>query len=208
MSNMKNVLSAKELNQASVQISKSATELGKVIHFHLLSLMDHVIVHRDTTVVGVFVALMAKTDKEGNKTSVVRSEAIKKWSQDFAFTAFNTNKESGKLETKLSKAKYNEANGDEFKAHKAKAKVTVWNKYVPERALSDKPFDLEAAIDAAIESLEKTIEAAKAGTGRFERQTPAARILTKDEANKAANSERLQKLFELRRETADVKEAA
>lgn len=182
---------AKELNAASIQIAKSATELGKTIHLHCLALMNHVIEHRDVSVCDVFFKAVAKVDKEGRKVSVVRSEAIKKWLQKFAFVSFKADKAS-----ELAKPAYKVGQSDNFKTHKAEAKVQPWNKFTVEPGEVKTSFDIDAEIDRMIEALMNRIDDAQKGEGRFGRQTPAAKAGNKFE------SDRLAKLVALKRVAA------
>lgn len=187
---------AKILNARSTELAKTVAGLGKEIHVHLLNLMGHVIEHRDVTVCDIFYKAVAKsytnkaTGKE-EKASIVRSEAIKRWLKDFAFVSFSTDKPS----TLDSKA-YNAANGDSFKDHKARARVTVWNRYTPEPNAVTTSFELDSVIDRHINAIFAELEKAQKGEDRYARQTAKAK------AGNVFTSDRLDAIRELRKAEA------
>lgn len=171
----------KILNARSLELGKTAKELGKEIHLHCLALMQHVQANSgDISVCKVFLDALSPTDKAGKNASIVRSEAVKKWLQDFAFLSFEKN-EKGRVVAKLAAKKFKEAKQDNFAAHNKAARVLTWNKYTPEPA-AVKAFDVDTAIDNALKAIEKSIDEARLGTGRFERQTPEVRAANKLES--------------------------
>ncbi len=167
------------LNKRSNEIAKTASAFGKEVQIHLVDLMMHVIrggkdgtPSMDVTPAAIFHKAVAKATVVNGKTvrhSVLRSEAIKKWLQDFAFVTFGNDKVS------LNKAAFNrELKLDNFKSHIAKAKANPWFKYQPESNATPAAFDIDAAILSMIESIERRQEAAM-DPERISKQTAKAR---------------------------------
>lgn len=188
-------LTAKELNATSIQIAKTATELGKAIHMHCLHLMAHIQNNGngDVTVAEIFVRHLSKVDKNGKRASIVRSEAVQRWLKDFAFVKFSDAKPAT-----LDKKRFNAAKATGFKEHNAKARVMAWNRYVPEPGMINSEFDINAAMISAINSLVERREKVIKAEGQYERQTAEAR------AKNIVDSEAFQKLLSFK---ADIETA-
>lgn len=141
-------MNTKEINAKSAELSKSAKELGKEIHSHLITIAKHVAEHKDTSVATVFLNLMHNQEK-----AIVRSDAIKNWLEAFAFVTWGKQKD-GKEGFKLNKSAYESvtASKEETTKHFKLANANPWNKYTKAKALTS--FDLEAAIKAVLKRAE------------------------------------------------------
>lgn len=183
-------LTAKELNATSMELAKSANDLGKQIHSHCINLMLHIEAHRDVSVADFFVGKLAKTDKAGKENhSIIRAEAVKRWLKDFAFVSF------GDKGAKLNKSAYDKAKGtDEFKGWNMTARANAWNRYTPEPGAMTAPFDIDAVIDGLIKGLEERREKAIKHEGQYARQTEEAR------KQNVIDSDRFRTLLALKRD--------
>lgn len=184
---------AKIINAASKEIGKDAKGLAKRIHEHLISIAFHVSQSSgDVTVARNFVMAMKPVKLIGETkrdVNAVRVDAIVKWLKAFAFVSID---KDGNFT--LNKKAFKDARGeDDFRAALKEGEKNPWNVYKPDaNALGE--YDVDKAIDRAIESIENALKEAKIGEGRFARQTPATR-----EKN-VYESTRLTQLLALKRE--------
>lgn len=173
----------KILNARSLELGASAKTLGVEIHKHCLNIMAHVqTASGDVSAADVLIRALSPVGKDKSKNvGVVRADAVKQWLKDFAFVSFSKDEKTGKVSAKLNKKAFKEAAADDFKAHNRAAKVQPWNKYKPaENEVG--AFDVDKAIQSAFDAIEKKIDEARLGTGKFERQTAEKRAANKLES--------------------------
>lgn len=140
-----------ELKNRSIEIAKSAKEIGKAIHLHNMAITRHIIATRDVTLATHFVTLLMN-NKDGESRSIVRADAVKNWFEAFGFCTWAKTKD-GKAGFKLAKTALDSlSDPDEMKAHIKLASANPWNVYT--KAKPFQIFDLEAAIKSLVKRAE------------------------------------------------------
>lgn len=187
---------AKLINARSLEIGKTAKEIAKAVHTHLIDITRHITLSSgDVTTAKRFVAALSVTkavNGEKRDASSIRVDAVVKWMKAFGLVSID---KEGNFT--LNKKAWKEAEATEggFPAYLKEIAKTPWNTYTTAKNPLG-VFVVDDAIDRMIDSLEKQIKEAKAGLGRFERQDQATR------AQNQYESDRLGKLFALRSEKA------
>lgn len=137
------------LNLRSAEIAKLARTLGKDIHNHCLGIMSAVILYRNVTPAVRFIQLLDECDKEGNSRAIVRSNAVAKWFETFAFVRFKT--EDGRIVGgKLAAKTLDGMNETELDDNMRSAKSMPWNTLVKQEKFN--PFDLEKALATLVKN--------------------------------------------------------
>lgn len=153
-------LNSVEIRAKSIEIAATAKDIGKVIHTHCMNIARFIAspeANGDVTTATHFLTLLMNKDKEGEKRSIVRADAVKNWLEAFAFVTWGKTKD-GKEGFKLSRDRLNAAEPDHFKV----AGGNPWNVYTKEKPFSI--FDLDKAIAALVKrAAEKSSEVCPEG---------------------------------------------
>ena len=155
-------MNAKEIRIASVEIVKSAKDLGKLIHSHNIEIVKHIFSegNGDFTEATFFVTKLRNSDK-----SIVRAAAVKAWFEAFAGCTWGKTKD-GKEGFKKARGMFAAIEAD-LPANMRAARANPWNVYTKAKAFSF--FDLDAAIAALVKRAENVdevpAELAAAGKG-------------------------------------------
>lgn len=160
-------MNKQEIRARSVEIVKSAKDIGKAIHTHCLAIVEHSFdPERGNGDFSEATFLVAKL--HADKKSVVRADAIKAWFEAFGGMKWGKHKDGKEGFTKA-KGMFAAitATPESLKENFAAAKANPWNVYTKAKDFTF--FDLDKAIAALIkraENLEEVPEAlAKEGKG-------------------------------------------
>jgi hypothetical protein len=152
-------MTVKEIRARSIEIHKSTRDIAKQVHEHLLTIMGHIVAHKDTTVATHFYMLLAEVSKsDGKSYSVIRASAVKEWLETYAFCRFGKQK-NGQPGFLLANKAYDAFFGDdgkliiaEYAKHVASAKGNPWHKIKADETF--KPFDLMVQLASLVKRAE------------------------------------------------------
>lgn len=124
-------------------------DLGKAVQTHMENIMMHVIMYRDARPALQFLQPLARADKHGKRSSILRTNAIQSWLQTYAFARISEDKVTHKLSVKTATKSLDKLNTPELiNQHVKNAKGMVWNKVVTEPNYPS--FDLFARVEALV----------------------------------------------------------
>jgi hypothetical protein len=160
----KSVMTEANLRKIGDKIVSNVETIGADIQTYLLSAREFVIRTRNVTPLGDFLIKLARLS-ESKSHSIVRSDAVKAWAKEFAFTTIRPIKDKeGKLVVKLylDKDRLDNMTSPELAEHGRKAEKTKWMEFKADPTW--KAFDLGERLASIIKQAnERSTEDVPAG---------------------------------------------